>query len=267
MGGRRHRGRERSVAWPLSPCVASVYSGGGGAPPPPPPPPPPPAGARRQPAKCAAYNPPIAVGDTGNVWAPECGNIAAFNGRSDPGFHAGEISRVLAWLSTLPYVQTIDAVLAANHTDAAVLHELIARPVGGIVPPRASATSPPAAPVVIAPFTTLALVAPTKYEYVAGSKFYNIPPYMDVAGALAAYDLPDLAAAAIHMGRATQLLAFSPTDSMRVPLSLAEASEMFAFAAAVAKSHGGGANVSVVTCTPASAAEVVRQLLASLLAR
>ena len=36
------------------------------------------------------------------TFTPECGAVASMNGRSDAGFHAGELTRALQWLGARP---------------------------------------------------------------------------------------------------------------------------------------------------------------------
>jgi hypothetical protein len=48
--------------------------------------------------------------------------MAAFNGRSLPGMHAGEINRTIAFLTARADITHLAGVVALNQTDAAVLH-------------------------------------------------------------------------------------------------------------------------------------------------
>lgn len=104
-----------------------------------------------------------------SFWAPENGNLAGFNGRSTPGFHAGELTRTILWIESRPDVHGVSAIVAANHTDAAVLH---------------AAAIDPELQNRLAALVVVGGVA--RYADIAGAEFYATPQFIDVAGALAA---------------------------------------------------------------------------------
>jgi dienelactone hydrolase len=169
-------------------------------------------------------------------FTPEGGDIAVFNGRSTPGFHAGEITRAIRFLRSLAYVDGIRHVLSVDYTDSALLHELVANPV-----PMRNAT--------------VAIVGGTTFESVASTELYSSPPHIEVPGALAAYDLPDLMAATLHRSAQTmKMQLWNPTDTNGKRLSWAKAQQVYKLAV-----HEG-ANVQF-SVGNLSAHHVVQQLL------
>jgi hypothetical protein len=81
---------------------------------------------------------------------------------------------------------------------------------------------------------------------------YAVLCFIEVPGALAAYDLPDLAAAAVGpLRRLRALLLFSPTDALQAPLPPPAAAEMFAFAAAVGNRSAAAVRVDTACAAPA----------------
>lgn len=178
--------------------------------------------------------------------------------RSTPGFHSGELTRAFGWLESRADVRSVVGVVASNHTDAALLHAVAIDPAmqrGGLA--------------------LVAVVAGVaRYEDVAASKLYSAPVLIDVPGVLAAYDLPDLAAAWLaaaavrdsesktaQQRKPPRLLLLGPVDAMLVPLNTSTASRVYNFASETATRVGG--SVDIVTGM-LSAEEVVQAVFAAI---
>lgn len=106
---------------------------------------------------------------TESFWNPENGNLASFNGRSVVGFHAGELSRSIAWLENRPDIREVSAIVACNSTDAAALH---------------AAASDSILHNKLKALVTVSALA--QYADVAASKFYATSQIIDVPGVLSA---------------------------------------------------------------------------------
>lgn len=171
--------------------------------------------------------------------------LSVFTGRSLVGRHAAELARVCEHVLAQPSVSHLAALVAADHTDAALLHAIAVRvrnPTDGLV-----ARAIPGRPVV-------ALVdACTSWAAIGQAAYYAAPIFRTVVGALKRYDLPDLAASALYSPTLQQdegvastirrLLVLGPRSALLQPLSQAQAMAEYEFVRDV----GGPGLVDVVT--------------------
>lgn len=142
-----------------------------------------------------------------------------------PGFNAGEIARVHAFLTGRKDVSTIELVVAEDHTDTAVLHAILA-----------TASTPASTPAKLAIVGGQAsLAAAAKARLYSPNNYYSW-----IFGLLTVYDKPDAVAAALSLPKNIAVLLLSPLDEMLKPLGAAAASAEYAFASKV-----GGARLTV----------------------
>ena len=104
-----------------------------------------------------------------------------FNGRSMPGFHAGEITRATNWLGGRADVSRVVAVLAADNIHPAVLVSAVAATGGHTTSAAATAVEN------VAVLGILGGLA--RYQDLAAKRLYWTPPWTDIPGVLAAFDL------------------------------------------------------------------------------
>ena len=92
----------------------------------------------------------------------------------------------------------------------------------------------------------------------------KVPPYTDVPGALARFDLPDLLATFLSEHADDQhrnAIVFSPRDQQMLPLNASAAGNAFAFPSAVAASSNGLASLDVLPGPMGAAADIVSAVL------
>jgi hypothetical protein len=197
--------------------------------------------------------------------------LSVFTGRSLVGRHAAELARVCEHLvAQTGTVSNLAAIVSADHTDAAVLHAVAVRArdnlnggaLSGVIPDRPA----------------LVLVdACASWASVGAAAYYAAPIFRTVVGALKEYDLPDLAAAALHQeqgqqrytpsddrwsveknstaakaaaaqgetaGTISRMLVVGPRSALLQPLAESEAQSAYSFVREVA---GGNAQLKIVS--------------------
>jgi hypothetical protein len=190
-------------------------------------------------------------------YAPE--DMAHEMGRSVPGFHAGEIARVHAFLAGRADVSGIVLAVAEDHTDTALLHAILCT--HGSAPETL-----PAKVAIVGGQASLAAAA--KARLYSPNNYYAW-----IFGLLTVYDKPDAVAAVLSLSlpaatadesaaeaeaesesaaeSATkslrpEVLVLSPLDEMLSPLSTGAASETYAFSKTV-----GAERLTVEAAVPA----------------
>jgi hypothetical protein len=174
-------------------------------------------------------------------------------GRSHVGVHAGDVLRALRFVKARRDVGRV-SVVSYNDTASAVLHaaashaEEFSALGGGVALVGSIAT----------------------YASIAGARHYRMEHYMGMHGTLAAYDLPDLAAAALAPGKVPLLVA-SPRDGLRRPLpDPATLERVYAVAVEEYARAGAESALSLVqggTPSPEGLAAVVEKWLFNLLSK
>ena len=143
-------------------------------------------------------------------------------GRSVPGLQAGDIVRVVKYAQQRPDVDSQDVVALARGTLCpALLHAAaLERGIRGVILER---------PLL-------------SYQLVAAHRFYNYDMSATVAGALTAYDLPDLLASCAPRS----VLLIDPVDHLGEPASSSLVDEQYAFPFHVYRAQHASDNIARV---------------------
>ena len=174
-------------------------------------------------------------------YAPE--DMSHELGRSLPGFHAGEIARVHAYLTGRDDISSIVLAVVEDHTDSAMLHAILAT----------AATAPASTPAKLAIVGGQASLAAA-----AQARLYSPDNYWSwVFGLLTVYDKPDAVAAVLSLPKAVDILVLGPLDEMLRPLSEGVAKEVYAFASSV-----GSGRLAVQAGGPAGALAAISKWFA-----
>ena len=183
-------------------------------------------------------------------------NLAHELGRSIVGVHAGDVVRAHRWVREREDVAGIAMVVAEDFIDVAVMHALLAEAgaeaearstVGGsgIGSAGASENAPSLTPKL------LLVRSSASHAAAALARIYSPLSYFSwVPGMLRTYDVADciasLASGLAGAGSTTSVLVAGPVDELLMPLSPANATAAYAFAASVAGGGGGGKQLCVL---------------------
>jgi dienelactone hydrolase len=159
----------------------------------------------------------LGVGETRNTivnYPLAAHHEAILVGRSLPGLQAGDIVRVVKYAQQRADADSKDIVaVARGRLCPALLHAAAFEPgIGGIILER---------PLL-------------SYHLVAGHRFYDYDMSATVAGALTAYDLPDLAACCAPR----DLVVINPVDHLGEPASSSLIEEQYAFCFEIYRAQG-----------------------------